>query len=233
MSSLRKLSRIAGFGYLIIFITGIYANFFVLEGLLVPGNAAATADNIIANEMLFRFGILSFIIMVIFDVVLAWALYILLRPVNRDLSLFSGWLRLVNSTIFAVALFNLFGILQYISGAGYLQAFETGQLQSQVMSFFDAFNHTWLIGLVFFGLHLFFLGYLIVRSGYIPKIIGILLIIAAAGYLIDSFANFLMPDYADYKSIFSLVVVIPGVIGELSFTLWLLIRGVRDDQGTV
>jgi len=228
MNSLKTISKIAGFGYLIIFITGIFSNFFVLESLIVPGDAATTANNIMGADSLFRIGILSFFIMVIFDVVLAWALYILLKPVDKNLSLLSGWLRLVNSTIFGIALFNIFSVLQILSGAEYLKEFATGQLQAEVMLSLNTFNNTWLIGLVFFGLHLFVLGYLIFKSGYIPRIIGILLIVAAIGYLIDSFANFLLPSYAAYKDIFLLIVVVPGIIGELSLTFWLIFKGVKD-----
>lgn len=225
--SLRKAAVIAGFGYLIIFITGIFSNFFVLESLVVTGNAAKTANNIMGNDLLFRIGILSFIIMVIFDVLLAWALYVLLKPVNKNLSLLSGWLRLVNSTIFAVALYNLFSVLQVLSGTEYLKAFASDQLQAQVMLSLSTFNFIWLIGLVFFGFHLLVLGYLIFKSGYIPRILGILLIVASIGYLIDSFANFLLPSYPDYKDIFLFIVVVPGVIGELSLTFWLIFKGAK------
>ena len=227
MNSLKHLSKIAGAGYLIIFITGIFANFFVLQQLTVPGDAAATAGNISGNGFLFRTGILGFIIMVVFDVILAWALYILLSPVNRHLSLLAAWLRLVNATIFGVALFQLFGILKISSGTDYLQASAASQLNTQIMLHLDAFNHTWLIGLVFFGIHLSILGYLIFKSGYMPRILGLLLIVASAGYLTDSFANFLMPNYTDYKDIFSMAVILPGVIGELMLTLWLLLKGVK------
>jgi hypothetical protein len=223
----RTVARIAGFGYLIIFITGIFANFFVLQNLIVLGNAAATANNIMDSEWLFRVGILSFIIMVIFDILVAWALYILLKPVNMNLSLLAAWLRLVNASIFGIALFNLFGVLQLLSGADYLTVFETAQLQAQVTLFLNMFNDTWLIGLVFFGLHLLILGYLIFKSAFIPRILGILLIVAALGYMIDSFANFLLPNYADYETIFLLIVVVPGIIGELSFTFWLLLKGAK------
>jgi hypothetical protein len=225
--SLRNAAMVAGFGYLIIFITGIFANFFVLERLLVPGDATTTASNIIANELLYRMGILCFIVMVLFDVALAWALYILLKPVNKSLSLLSAWLRLVNATIFGIALYNLISVLHLLSGVDYLAVFETDQLQAQVMLFLNAFNYTWLIGLVFFGIHLFVLGYLIFKSEYIPRILGIFLVVASFGYLIDSIAHLLLPNYTDYEAIFSIVVIVPGVIGELSFTLWLLIKGVK------
>lgn len=228
MNSLGRISRIAGLGYLIIFITGIFSNFVVLESLVVPGDAAGTANNIMASELLFRVGISSFVIMVVFDVVLAWALYILLKPVNKDLSLFSGWLRLVNSTIFGVALYNLFSVLYVLRSGKYVNVFASGQLHAQVLLYLNAFNNIWLIGLVFFGLHLFILGYLVYKSGYIPKTLGILLVVASIGYLTDSFANFLLSNYADYEDIFLLIVVVPGIIGELSFTFWLLFRGVKE-----
>ncbi|MBP1910207.1 DUF4386 domain-containing protein [Methanolobus bombayensis] len=223
--SLRKAAIIAGFSYLIIFILGIVANFVVLMNLFVPENASATVDNIMSNLGQFRMGILGFIIMVIFDVIVAWALYLLLSPVSKGLSLLAAWLRLVNATIFGIAMFNLFSVLRLFGEASYLTELSTGQMQVQVMSLLYAFNDTWLIGLIFFGLHLAVLGYLIFRSGYIPKFIGILLMIAAIGYLADSFASFLMSNYADYAGIFMIIVIVPGVIGELSFTLWLLIKG--------
>ncbi|WP_342305013.1 DUF4386 domain-containing protein [Methanolobus sp. ZRKC5] len=223
--SLRKAALIAGFSYLIIFVLGIAANFVVLMNLFVPEDAATTVNNILTNEGQFRLGILGFIIMVIFDVVVAWALYILLKPVNNSLSLLAAWLRLVNATIFGIALYNLFSVLQLLGSASYLAAFDTAQLQAQVMILLNAFNQTWLIGLIFFGIHLFVLGYLIFKSGYIPKVIGILLIIASLGYLADSFANFLLPNYANYATIFMIIVIVPGVIGELSFTVWLLLKG--------
>ena len=224
MDALPKIARIAGIGYLIVFVTGIFSNFFVLQGLMVSGDAAATTQNITENDVLFRAGIVSFIIMVAFDLLLAWALYVLLRPVNKDLSLLSGWLRLVNAAIFGIALFGLVNVMQMVSGAEYLAAVEPVRLQAQIMTSLGTFNNTWLIGLVFFGFHLLLLGYLIVRSGYIPRIIGYLLIVASAGYLIDSFANFLLPGYSEYEDIFMLIVVIPGVVGELSLTGWLLIK---------
>ncbi|WP_292465884.1 DUF4386 domain-containing protein [Methanolobus sp.] len=223
--SLRKVAIIAGLSYLIIFVLGIVANFVVLMNLFVPENAATTVNNITANMSQLRLGILGFIIMVIFDVVVAWALYIFLKPVSNSLSLLAAWLRLVNATIFGIALFNLFSVLRLFGDANYLTQLSTGQLQIQVMSLLHAFNDTWLIGLIFFGLHLAVLGYLIIISGYIPKFIGILLVIASIGYLIDSFAHFVLSNYADYAGIFMMIVVVPGVIGELSFTLWLLLKG--------
>ena len=229
MDARNRIAKVAGAGYLAIFISGIFANFFVLETLVVAGDAAATAGNIQDNEWQFRFGILSFVIMVVFDVVLTWALYELLKVVNRNVSLLAAWFRLVNCAIFGVALYNLFGVLHVLGSPPYLAALNTGQLQAQAMLFVHAFQSTWLVGLIFFGIHLIFLGYLVFKSSDFPRFIGVLLMIAAIGYLIDSFANFLLPNYEDYKSIFMMIVVIPGVVGELSLTFWLLFKGVKTE----
>jgi hypothetical protein len=93
------------------------------------------------------------------------------------------------------------------------------------MLLINAFNNGWLIGLVFFGFHLFVIGYLVFKSGFMPRILGILLIIASMGYLIDNFAKVLLANYTDYETIFTLIVAVPGVIGELSLAIWLLIKG--------
>lgn len=225
MESTKNILKITGIGYLIIFVTGFYSNFFVLENLIVPGNAFATFSNISADEMLFRYAITGFTFMVIFDLLLAWTLYLLLKNVNKNLSLLSAWLRLVNAAIFGLALFNLLNVLKIVNNPKYAEFIGNFYLQTQVLLSLDSFNHAWQIGLIFFGLHLILLGYLIFKSDFIPKVIGILLFIAGIGYLIDSFANFIYTDYDSVKEVFQMIVIIPGVIGEFSFTVWLLIRG--------
>lgn len=230
MNSLNKIAKIAGIGYLVIFVTGIFANFFVLESIVVPGDAATTFNYILENEFQFRIGFLSFVIMVVFDVMLTWALYLIFEPVNRNLSLFGSWFRLVNTAIFGVALFALFNVLHLTSGAEYLNTFEPSQLHARVMLAIENFNYIWLIGLLFFGIHLAALGYLILKSRFVANFIGILLMIASLGYIVDSVAHFMMPSYNDYKAVFSMIVILPGVVGELSLTLWLLIRGVKQSK---
>ncbi|MCB0732239.1 MAG: DUF4386 domain-containing protein [Ignavibacteriae bacterium] len=225
MESMKNILRLSGLGYLVIFLTGFFSNFYVLENLFVLGNAEATLNNIIENEMLFRYGIAGFILMVIFDLLLAWTFYILFRQVSDKLSLLSSWLRLVNAAIFGVALFKLINVLQIITDSNYKNIFDKNIKEAQIMISYLDFNNIWLIGLLFFGLHLLLLGYLIYKSKFIPKFIGILLFIAGLGYLVDSFAHFLLANYDSYKEIFELIVILPGVIGELSFTIWLLING--------
>lgn len=223
MMSSNKLAKLTGLGYLIIFITGFYSNFFVLESLVVPDNAALTVDNILRNEFLFKTGIIGFVIMVLADLILAWTLYLLLKSVNENLSLLTAWLRLVNATIFGVALYKLLDVLQMLNSPEL-----TTNIQNQVVLSLSGFNNIWLIGLVFFGVHLIFLGNLIFKSNFTPKLIGILLMTAGVGYLIDSTANFMLSDYDKYKDVFSAIVMLPGIVGELSFTIWLLVKNVKN-----
>lgn len=224
-------ARIAGFGLLLMAILAMFSNFTVLEGLIVPDDAATTANNIITNEMLFRSGFLCFVLVLILDVLVTWALYVLLKPVNKNLAMLAALFRLVYTAVFGMALHHFLNVLQLLNGAEYLTVFTTEQLHVQAMLLIDAFDNGWLIGLVFFGLHLLVVGYLIIKSrGYLPKLIGIFLVLSAAGYLTDSIAQFLLPNYSDYQTVFLLIVAIPGVVGELSLAFWLLIKGVKVQQ---
>jgi hypothetical protein len=225
--SQNKAAKIAGIGYLIIFIMGIVTNFFVFGNLIVQGNPELTVNNIMSNELLFRGGMVSWLVVLIIDIIIAWALYILLKPVNKSLSLLSSWFRLVYAAIFGIAQLNLLIIMILLSGADFLSVFNADQLNALVLLFLNGHNYGFLIALVFFGVHLLILSYLIFNSGFSPKILGILLLLSSMGYIIDSFANFLLPDYEDYKTIFMMIVAIPGIVGELSLTLWLLFKGAK------
>ena len=222
--SLRKAALVAGFGYLIIFILGGFTNFIARDNLIVSGDAATTAHNIMASESLFRMGLAGGVIVLVADAVVAWALYIFLKPVNKSLSLLAAWFRLLFVAIAGISLLYLSFVLLLLSGADYLAVFETSQLQSQVMLFLNAHEYGINISWVFFGLHILVLGYLIFKASYIPRILGVLLIVASLGYFINSFASFLSSNYANNEANL-LVVAVPAIIAELSLTLWLLIRG--------
>jgi len=219
--SLRKAALVAGFGYLIIFIFATYAGIVGMG----PGDSATTASNKMANEVLFRSGIASWLIVLVADVVVAWALYIFLKPVNKSLSLLAAWFRLIFTAIAGIALLNLLIALQLSKGADYLTVFTADQLQAQVILFLNAYWDLTLIAWVFFGLHIFLLGYLIFKSGYIPRILGVLLIVASIGYLINSFATFLLPNIANSAAILLAVTITPAIIAEFSLTIWLLFKG--------
>jgi hypothetical protein len=216
----RQASLIAGFGLLAMSLLAPFAFYFVYQGVVVQGDAARTAGNVLANEMLFRFAIGGFVVVALLDVLVAWALYVLLKPVNENLSLLAAWFRVAYAAILGIASFNLLSVLRLLSGAGELAVIDAGQLDAQVVLLLNAFNDGWLVGLVFFGVHLLILGYLVYRSGFIPQILGVLLMLASVGYLADSFGKFLVPHYDANIAMFTF-------IGEVLFMLWLLFRGGR------
>ena len=216
--SQRKAAIVAGFGLLIMTIFYVFADFFVFQNLIVPGDATSTAINIMASEILFRIGICCLLIVLICDVVVAWALYIFLKQVNKSLSLLTAWLRLVYAAILGIALFNLVIVLILLSGANYLAVFEADQLHAQVLLFLNAFYDVWAIGLIVFGFHIFILGYLVFKSNYIPRVLGVLLIVAGLSYLIDYFGKLLFPN-------FDVPISLVLGWGELIFMFWLLFKG--------
>jgi hypothetical protein len=219
-TSLRMAALIAGLGLFVMVIAAPYAELFVYPKLVVPNNAAETIKNITASKTLFISAILGYLVTFICDVVVAWALYVLLKPVSENLSLLTAWFRLVYTVIALVALLNLVNVIQLLNTADYSTAFEPGQLHAQVMISLNAFRHDWYFGLLFFGIHLGLLGYLVFKSNYIPRILGVLLIIAGLGYLITTLKPYLFPNFNSDIARFTFY-------GELIFMLWLLIKGSR------
>lgn len=225
MNSTQKTARITGLFYLIIIVCAGFSEGYVRAHLIVPDDAAATAHNILASEGLFRIGFVCDIIAFLSDVAVSILLYELLKPVNKTLSLIAASLRLLaHPAIASINLLNHFAALLLLSGADYLTAFETDQLHALVLLALNAHRYGYLIGGAFFGLHCLILGYLLFKSAYFPKILGILLALASLGYLTESFGNFLYPNY---EEIYAWVVVVPAGIAELSLCLWLLLRGIK------
>ncbi len=220
----RTAARIAGVAYVILFALGVFANFFVREGLIVSDDAQATAANIAESEGLFRLGMVAFLIIFLLDVVVAWALYIVFRNADRDLSLLTAWFRLVYTVFLGAALIYFFQALQLLNGTGVLSAIETRQRDAQALLALETFNSTWLIGLAAFGLHLSLLGGLVLRSRYAPKALAYVLVAAGAAYMLDTIAHTLLANYTDYEALFITVVSVPAVIAEGWFGLWLLLR---------
>jgi len=224
-------ARVAGVGYLIIIATGIFAEFFVRSSLIVPGDAAATAHAIMASESLFRAGIASELLMLTCDVVVALALYVIFERVSRSLALLAAFFRLAHAAIVGINLLNMYVPLLLLSDSGYLTVFDAAQLQALALLFLGAQSYGYVIGLVFFGVHCLVLGYLVFESRYVPRTLGVMLMCAAVGYLIDSFGRSLLPNYADYETVFLLVVFAPAFVAELSFSSWLLVKGVDVRRG--
>lgn len=218
--SRRKVALIAGIGLLGMAVLAPLARFGVLENLVVPADAAATVDNIIASEGLFRVAIAALLVVTFLDILVAWALYVLLRPVNAALARLVGWLRLAAATVFAVALANLLDVAQLVGSADGA-ALQPAQVQVQVMASIASFFNGWdgmSIGI--FGLHLLGLGYLLFRSADFPRFLGVLVVIAGGGYLADTFTRILFPDFAFTFSVFTFV-------GEPLLIVWLFYRAIK------
>jgi hypothetical protein len=222
--STRRAAQIAGVSYVLLFALGIFANFFVREALIVTDDANTTAANIIESEGLFRLGMVGFMAIFVLDVVVSWALYLVFRNANRDVSLLTAWFRLIYTVFLGAALVFFFQALQLIGGAEFLTAFDSGQLNAQALVALDSFNSAWLIGLVSFGIHLMLLGYLVLTSRYAPRALGYLLMVAGAAYVTDTVAHSLLGNYSDYETLFTTIVAVPSIIGEGWFGLWLLLR---------
>src|SRR5918912_1739923 len=220
-------ARIAGVIWVIVAIMAPFAEFFVRQRLIVPGNVSATADNIVASQFLFRAGFASDLIVFVIEVALAAVLYMLFRPVSRTLALVMSFARLAMVTVLGLNLLNMLTALQPLTSVEYAAAFEKGQLQAMAFVFLNAQSSGYALGMVFFGLHLGVLGYLVYQSGFLPRILGILMVVSALGYLADSFTGFLVPQYSDSLA---MVVVVTALIGELPLTLWLLVKGVNVER---
>ena len=226
--SRRKAALAAGISIVVMAVVAGFSFGFVLDSLVVSGDAATTVANILASETLFRAGVFGWIVILILDVIVAWALYVVLKGANKSLSLLAAWFRLVYAAILGVSLLSFVLVLLLVSGADYLKAFEPDQLAALVLLFLNAFYGIWGIGLVIFGCHLLLLGYLVFKSDYIPKILGVLLVIASFGYLIVSLGNLLLPTYEAYIEMIELVFTLPMIIGELGLGLWLLFKGGKE-----
>ncbi len=221
-----KYARIAGFLYLIVNVTGVFAQFFVRSKLIVPGDAAATASNIMASEFLFRAGFMGDLIASTCYFLLALTLYVLLKPVNKNLSLLCVLLVAISTAIMCLNMLNQFAALLLLGGAGYLSVFDRSQLQALALFFLDMHGYGYVVAGIFFGGWLFPLGYLVFKSGFFPKTLGVLLMLACFGFLIDLFLTSLFPRHEAIA--YPFLAVDP--IAEISFCLWLLIKGVNVER---
>lgn len=226
-TSPRTAARIAGFGYAAVFVLALFANFAVRMRLVVPDDAATTVQNIVASEGMFRLGLAAFLAIFVLDVAIAWALYVLFRPAGRQRSLLAAWFRLTYTVFLGAALVFMWAALQLATNPTYLDAYEPGSRSAGVLLALDAFDYTWLVGLAAFGFHLILVGRLILTSRMAPRLLGVVLAVAGAAYVVDTLARTLLASYADYADLFLAMVAVPSVLGELAFTIWLLTRAGR------
>ena len=225
MNSARRTARRTGLLYLIVIVAAGFREGVVRASLIVPGDATATAAHIRASEMLFRTGFVADLVAFLSNVGVSILLYVLLRPVNGTVALLAAGFRLLaHPAIAAVNLLNHFGALVLVSGAGYLSAIEPAQLDALALLAMEMHGYGYLLAGAFFGVHLALLGWLIVRSDLFPAALGALVVLAAAGYLVESFGMFLYPAHAGF---YTALVTATAVAGEVTLCLYLLVKGVR------
>jgi hypothetical protein len=218
--SMRDASLTAGVAILLMSVVAVFGNVVVVDGLVTQGDAERTATDILASQGLFRLGIASLILVVALDVVVAWALYRVFAPVNASLSMLAAAMRLVYSAVFMVAIAQLVGVTRLLSDDGSRAVLGTDQVHAQAMLGITAFNDIWYVGQFIFGAHLLLIGYLAYRSGYIPRVLGALLVIAGTGYAIDSLGAVLTQgSWTDVSSF--------TFLGEFLLAIWLVIRARR------
>lgn len=228
MKSNKKKARIAGLLYLGVVLSGLFSLMYVPLQLIVWDDAAITFSNIISNETLFRLGIVISVLCYIFFLFLPLALYRLLKPVNAIHAKAMAVLAIVSVPIALANLQNNLAVLSLISGESYLKVFTSEQLQAQVMFQLNQYNNGIHIVQIFWGLWLFPFGYLVYRSGFLPKFLGILLMLGCFSYLINFFGGTLVNNYSSLG--FSSFIQLPASLGEIGICLWLLIMGAKETK---
>ncbi|MCU1676466.1 MAG: hypothetical protein JWM93_1224 [Frankiales bacterium] len=218
--SARRSALVAGRGLLALTVLAVLGNFGVVQRLVTDGDATRTANDILAAEATFVLGITALFVVVMLDIVVAKALRTFFAPAHRRLAAVAAWLRISYAAIFAVAIGQLFAALSVLHNARHITGSAVDQRDAQALLKIEAFEDIWRVSLVLFGLHLMLIGYLAYRSRYALRAIGVLMVIAGVGYLIDSFGGIMADSYS---------VNVSGVtfIGEAVFMGWLLLKGRR------
>ena len=227
MISNKNLARIAGLLYLIVIAAGLFAEVFVRQALKVSEDALATANNIQSSEMLFRWGLVADLINFVCGLPCVLIIYFLFKRVNKFLLQLALIFVVIQTAIIAVNLLNQISPLLILSNNTYLKTFQPNQLAALSQLSLNIQGVGYAIGLVFFGFYCLLVGYVIFKSKMVPKFLGILYIISGLGYLINSFIMLLSKGFANPLFTY---VAIPIFIGELSFCLWLLIKGVDNSK---
>lgn len=218
--SVRAYARIAGVLFLLSLVAGGFGEFYVPSKLIVAGDATATAANIKTFDFLFRLGFAGYLVEAVCDIALNLIFYFLLRPVHKDLALLAVFFGLIGTALFAVSELFYFAVSLMLGGAGYLKSFSPAQLDTLALLSLRLYGYGGAMFTVFYGVAWVLRGYLIFRSGYLPKLLGALAALGGAGFVVRNFALVLAPGYA------SGVLLLPMIAAALSLTFWLLVKGV-------
>lgn len=217
-------ARLGGVLYVVIIVAGIFGEMFVRGSIVVPGDAPATARNLLASQALWRAGIAGDLLMHVCDLGVVWVLYVLLRPVSRNLALLAVFFVLVQSAVLVANKLTLLLPLFLLGDASYLKTLAPPQLQALAYVAIRTHDYGFGFGLLFFGVACILVGHLIARSGYLPKAIGILMQLAGACYIVNTFALVLSPALG--RRLFP-AIMLPPFAAELSLAVWLLVKGVN------
>lgn len=225
--SSKRLARLTGIFYLLIIVGGLYGGLAVRGTIIDPANIDATLRNLIQKESLFRIGFLSDFIMVLSDVMVSVLFFFLLVHVNKTVALFAAVFRLMQSAVLGANLINLYTPLVLIQGHDGMNPEQLSQLGLQVMSTLQIFDYGYLVSGIFFSVNCFLMGYLLYKSPLFPKLLGIMITIAAVGYLFNCTASFFIPSLVEISQI---LLLFTAIISELALCGWLLIKGTREDR---
>jgi hypothetical protein len=228
INSLKKTARGAGILYIIMDVFMIFSGMVVDPKIYVPGDAAATASNILASEWLFRLGFVSWIVSYIVFLFLVLALYNLFKSVDKGQARLMVLLVVASIPLSILNMLNQYAPIVLLGGAEYLSAFNPAQLQTLAMVFLDLYNNGVMVAEIFWGLWLIPLGILVYKSRFVPKVLGVLLIFGCFGHLLSFLSTFLFPGYSAILIPISEMVM----VGELPIFLWLLIKGVKGQHLT-
>lgn len=230
MYSNKKIARISGLLYLVVVLTGIFSLQYVPGKLIVWDDATQTFNNIVSSPTLFRAGIVSGLVCYTFFLILPWTLYILLKQVNEYQARLMAILASVSVPIAFTTIQHKYSVLSLLSGEAYLSTFSNDQLQAMVMFELNQYDNGMLIGQVFWGLWLLPFGYLVFKSGILPKVLGVLLMVGCFGYLINFLGHSLMSDFSNLG--IASMVQLPASLGEVGICLWLLIMGAKNNNSS-
>ena len=220
MRSIQTYARVAGVLFLISMLAGFFGELYAPSHVIVSGDAAATAKNIVAANLLFRAGFAAYLVEAVCDISLSLVMYEILKPVRRDLALLAAFFGLVSTAVFAVAELFYFGSSLLVGGAGYLKSFSPEQLNSLGLLSLKMYGLGGGIFMVFYGIATLLRGYLIYRSGFLPKALGAVLALAGIGFIVSNFVQVLAPAYA------SDLLLLPMFVAGVSMTAWFLVKGV-------
>lgn len=225
-----QLARIAGLCYLIVIATGLFSEVFVRQAFLVPGDALATAKNIMEQESFYRLGFAADLVNFLIGLPCILIFFLLFRQINKPIALLALFMVIIQTAIIALNLVNQLSPLLLLRGDAYLTVFNTSQLAALSVYALKLQSQGYAIGLCFFGFYCLLIGYMIIVSALVPRVLGYLYALAGLCYLINSFTMFLSPGFAN--PLFPYVLM-PCLVGELTLTLWMLIKGVRVEKLTV